>query len=120
MADASARIPSRIRDERSAAGGAPRRTGTIALLVAAASATGILCCTDMVSRAAAQTINRTIGFADVVEKVKPAVFSVRVKIDAGKRTKETSPFLQSSEPNQTLQPTGHAIHGSSSHDGKPA
>jgi serine protease Do len=39
--------------------------------------------------AAAQTapnVQRPVGFADVVEQVKPAVMSVRVKMDAGART----------------------------------
>ncbi len=31
----------------------------------------------------AQTVQRPVGFADIVEKVKPAVFSVRVKVNAG-------------------------------------
>jgi serine protease Do len=31
----------------------------------------------------AQNIQRPVGFADIVEKVKPAVISVRVKLDAG-------------------------------------
>src|SRR4029079_18625778 len=31
----------------------------------------------------AQTVARPVGFADIVEKVKPAVISVRVKMDAG-------------------------------------
>jgi serine protease Do len=44
----------------------------------------------------AQAVPRAIGFADVVEKVKPAVISVRVKIDAGKQTRETSPFPKDS------------------------
>src|SRR5262249_6696255 len=34
----------------------------------------------------ADTMQRTTGFADVVEKVKPAVISVRVKIDATAKT----------------------------------
>src|ERR1700738_2958243 len=33
----------------------------------------------------AQTVQRPVGFADIVEKVKPAVISVRVKLDAGAR-----------------------------------
>jgi serine protease Do len=33
----------------------------------------------------AQNIQRPVGFADIVEKVKPAVISVRVKVDAGAR-----------------------------------
>ena len=31
----------------------------------------------------AQTVQRPVGFADIVEKVKPAVFAVRVKVNAG-------------------------------------
>ncbi len=34
----------------------------------------------------AQTVARPVGFADVVEKVKPAVISVRVKVDNGPQT----------------------------------
>jgi serine protease Do len=33
----------------------------------------------------AQSVARPVGFADIVEKVKPAVISVRVKMDAGPR-----------------------------------
>jgi serine protease Do len=33
----------------------------------------------------AQNVQKPIGFADIVEKVKPAVISVRVKVDAGAR-----------------------------------
>jgi serine protease Do len=43
----------------------------------------------------AQNIQRPVGFADIVEKVKPAVISVRVKVDAGARTMSfegNSPF----------------------------
>ncbi|MGE3150384.1 MAG: serine peptidase, partial [Pseudorhodoplanes sp.] len=45
----------------------------------------------------AQTVARPIGFADVVEKVKPAVISVSVKLDADPKTAandddEASPF----------------------------
>ena len=38
--------------------------------------------------AQAQGLPRAVGFADIVEKVKPAVISVRVRIDGGRRTKE--------------------------------
>ncbi len=34
----------------------------------------------------AQTVARPTGFADIVEKVKPAVISVRVKVDRGPQT----------------------------------
>jgi serine protease Do len=36
--------------------------------------------------ALAQSLQRPVGFADIVEKVKPAVVSVRVKMDGGART----------------------------------
>jgi serine protease Do len=36
--------------------------------------------------ARAETAQRPVGFADVVEKVKPSVISVRVKVDGGPRT----------------------------------
>ena len=36
--------------------------------------------------ARADTAQRPVGFADIVEKVKPAVISVRVKVDGGART----------------------------------
>jgi serine protease Do len=36
--------------------------------------------------ARAQSLQRPVGFADIVEKVKPAVVSVRVKMDGGART----------------------------------
>src|SRR6266571_4582607 len=36
--------------------------------------------------ALAQNVQRPAGFADIVEKVKPAVISVRVKLDEGPQT----------------------------------
>jgi serine protease Do len=44
---------------------------------------------------AAESIQRTAGFADLVDKVKPAVISVRVKVDSGAemmRFDDSSPF----------------------------
>lgn len=38
------------------------------------------------SPAYAQTNQRPVGFADIVEKVKPSVISVRVKVDGGPKT----------------------------------
>src|SRR5256714_7853113 len=38
------------------------------------------------SPAYAQSVQRPVGFADIVEKVKPSVISVRVKVDGGART----------------------------------
>src|SRR5262245_43210068 len=39
--------------------------------------------TSLTNIAYAQGVQRPVGFADIVEKVKPAVISVRVKVDAG-------------------------------------
>jgi serine protease Do len=38
--------------------------------------------TTLVTQAYAQNVQRPVGFADIVEKVKPAVISVRVKMEA--------------------------------------
>jgi serine protease Do len=42
--------------------------------------------TFLASPAYAQTAQRPVGFADIVEKVKPSVISVRVKVEGGART----------------------------------
>ena len=42
----------------------------------------------LVTPAFAQTMQRPVGFADIVEKVKPAVISVRVKMDGGAKMTE--------------------------------
>src|ERR1700742_4974421 len=44
----------------------------------------------LASPAYAQTAQRPVGFADIVEKVKPSVISVRVKMDNGPRTQMSS------------------------------
>jgi serine protease Do len=49
--------------------------------------------------AAAESAQRPVGFGDLVEKVKPAVISVRVKLDANTasgRLEDNSPFSQNS------------------------
>jgi serine protease Do len=50
------------------------------------------------AHAQTQSVQRPVGFADIVEKVKPAVISVRVRVDAGSRTSlnSNSPFPQGS------------------------
>ena len=71
----------------------------------------------------AQTVARPVGFADVVEKVKPAVISVRVKMNAGPQLSMSdgdSPFPEGSPmerffrrfgaPNEGL-PGGRAPRG---------
>jgi serine protease Do len=40
----------------------------------------------LASAAYAQTVQPRSGFADIVDKIKPAVISVRAKLDAGTRT----------------------------------
>jgi len=44
----------------------------------------------------AQSVQRPVGFADIVERVKPAVISVRVRVDSGPRVSMQSPFQQGS------------------------
>ena len=65
-------------------------------LIMLAGATGVGTCVMLVgadtmsnrlaSAAYAQTVQPRSGFADIVEKIKPAVISVRAKLDAGTRT----------------------------------
>jgi len=47
-------------------------------------------------QAYAQSPQKPIGFADIVEKVKPAVISVRVKMDGGPRVMGENPFPKGS------------------------
>jgi serine protease Do len=97
MAEAPAGISTGIEDTRPAAYRVVSRAGMAALVAAVLSASASIAFRpDLVSHASAQIGARPVGFADVVDKVKPAVISVRVKIDAGKRSKETSPFPKDS------------------------
>src|ERR1019366_3449665 len=54
--------------------------------------------TSLISPAAAQTVQGPPGFADIVDRVKPAVISVRVKFGANPRTTDdgSSPAPQES------------------------
>jgi serine protease Do len=57
----------------------------------------------------AQSIQRPVGFADIVEKVKPAVISVRVKVDTGTKVMGfdgNSPFPQNSQMEKFLRRFG--------------
>ena len=59
----------------------------------------------------AHKLQAPIGFADIVEKVKPAVISVRVKIDGGPQTSGFSSNNESSaRPARVLPPLRHARH----------
>jgi serine protease Do len=50
---------------------------------------------NLSQQAQTQTAQRPVGFADIVERVKPAVISVRVRVD-GPRLSMSSPFQQGS------------------------
>ncbi len=73
-----------------------RRAGVVMPRIGTVAVTSLvlLIGANLVSRpdwsSQAQIKTKPIGFAEVVDKVKPAVVSVRVKIDAGKRSKESS------------------------------
>src|SRR5215467_10029767 len=71
----------------------PRRLGLLAG-VAGLGVVGLMTASDLAATlkfptlntaAYAQTAQRPVGFADIVEQVKPAVISVRVKMDGGPR-----------------------------------
>src|SRR6266478_6521631 len=101
-----AEAPARISTEKSendarppAARRAASRAGAVAVVVAALFAGANLASRpDFVSQA--QIRVRPVGFAEVVDRVKPAVISVRVKFDAGKSGKEISRLSKDS-------PSGH-------------
>jgi serine protease Do len=58
---------------------------SVTALVGAANLAPKMSGSTLSSIAYAQGIQRPVGFADIVEKVKPAVISVRVKLDGGTR-----------------------------------
>ena len=89
MAEAPARISTPIDDRPPAPKRPAPRAGAVAIVAVALFAAAIFTSRpDWVSQAEIRA--RPVGFADVVDKVKPAVISVRVKFDAGKRGKEIS------------------------------
>jgi serine protease Do len=101
MADASAHIPTRRPGPPGLAAASISRVSAAGLALAAISVgffagVGLMPYPDGVARANAQSISRPVGFADVVDKIKPAVISVRVKIDAGKRGRDALPFQKDS------------------------
>jgi serine protease Do len=58
---------------------------------------------------AAENMNRPVGFADIVEKVKPAVIAVRVKAEANAKTTDldsNSPFPPNSQMEQFFRRFG--------------
>ncbi len=63
----------------------------------------------------AQTAQRPVGFADIVEKVKPSVISVRVKVSAGPESSslggDDNPFGQSSPFQYFFRRFGQEVPG---------
>jgi len=59
--------------------------------------------TVLTTPAHAQTAQKPVGFADIVEKVKPAVISVRVKMNAGSQTSELGGDDNPFGPNSPFQ-----------------
>jgi serine protease Do len=89
MAEAPARTSTEIDERAPAPKRAAPRAGTVAIIAAAMCAAAVFTSRPgWVSQA--EIRSRPAGFADVVDKVKPAVISVRVKIAAGARGKEFS------------------------------
>jgi serine protease Do len=68
----------------------------IAALVVLCFGQGVVPEPGFTSQAHAQAMPRPVGFADIVDKVKPAVISVRVNIVAGRQARGNSPFPQDS------------------------
>ena len=58
----------------------------------------------------AHKLQAPVGFADIVEKVKPAVISVRVKVDGGSQTTGLAQQRRSAGPARILPPLRHARH----------
>jgi serine protease Do len=97
MIKVPARFPRRI-EARSRS--LPRRRlavpAGIAALVVLCFGQGVVPEPGFTSKAHAQAMTRPVGFADIVDKVKPAVISVRVNIVAGRQARGNSPFPQDS------------------------
>jgi serine protease Do len=68
----------------------------------------------------AQSLQRPVGFADIVEKVKPAVVSVRVKVDGGPRTmgfEGDAPFPKGSPMDRFFRQFGTPDEGTPGNQG---
>ena len=86
-----------------------RRLALLATAVAGLGATAVFFAPDISVRSnfptvanaqnlsqQAQTAQRPVGFADIVERVKPAVISVRVRVDTPRVSMQGTPFQQGS------------------------
>jgi serine protease Do len=75
-----------------------------------------------VPAAHAQSLQRPVGFADIVEKVKPAVVSVRVKVDGGPRMmgfEGDMPFPKGSPMDRFFRQFGMPDDGNPGGQGNP-
>src|SRR5258708_510862 len=107
MAEAPARISTDTENDarRPAAKRAASRAGAVAVVVAALFAGANLPSRpDSVSPT--QIRARPLGFAEVVDRVKPAVIAVRVQLDAGKSGKEISRLAKNSPSGRLLRRFG--------------
>jgi serine protease Do len=66
----------------------------------------------------AQTAQRPVGFADIVERVKPAVISVRVRVDAPRLSMQSAPFQQGSPMDRFFRRFGEGDEFGMSPDGR--
>jgi serine protease Do len=66
----------------------------------------------------AQTAQRPVGFADIVERVKPAVISVRVRVDAPRVSMQNSPFQQGSPMDRFFRRFGEGDEFGMAPDGR--
>jgi serine protease Do len=113
MAQAPARISTEI-DDRAPAPQRPPPRLRVAAVVAAALFAGALLASRSDWGSQAEIRARPVGFADVVDKVKPAVISVRVKFDAGRRGKEISGLSKDSPPARSPSRSRNVLTGQGS------
>src|SRR5262245_64824458 len=59
----------------------------------------------------AQNAQRPVGFADIVERVKPAVISVRVRVEAPRMSMQNAPFQQGSPMDRFFRRFGEEEFG---------
>jgi serine protease Do len=110
--------PSRIPRKRG-------RVGRSAVVVAAAvllASPGLWSQPGVAAQAQAQALSRPVGFADIVDRVKPAVISVRVNIVTGRKGSSDSPIdrffrrfgLPDGSPDNSQRPRGNRVTGQGS------
>jgi serine protease Do len=108
-----------------------RRLALLATAVAGLGATAVFFAPDVSVRSnfpptaqaqnlsqQAQTAQRPVGFADIVERVKPAVISVRVRVDAPRLSMQSAPFQQGSPMDRFFRRFGEGDEFGMSPDGR--